>query len=607
MAMLPVQAPSEQGPVSTTRPHRSAGAHRGLASRSDERLVAVAKEGDERAFAILYERHSPAILRYCRSILRSAQEAEDVKQEAFVLAMSALRRGAEPDAFRPWLYRVAHNACMSHLRVRRPVLVADNGVLVGPAGAAAPVDTHREELRQLIDDIGTLPEVQRGALLLREMDGFSYEQVGEVLGLPLSTVRASIFRARRTLQGLADARDADCDEIQSELSRLAYRRGRRGRHITSHLHVCANCREFRDGLRRRPSVLGAITPAGPFGLLVALKGKLLGGAAAGGGAGAALVTGGGGAGVAKIAAVAASSIALLAGAGIEADQVIDNGRRDAAATPRHVSATPAPPIRAARGRATAATAGGAAVAPAITAADRPLREGRLVVSTPRTAGAGHTGARAHAREHGRPDASASGGHRSVPATAPGSTSTAAASNETGERHHEGASGPDGHGEARGDGRAGTHHSDDASEGASGGGRHDDDAPRGRGRERTAPTLAPTPGTGSGGGTGPNGPAEPADDTSHASAPSSGGSGAPATTPGTSTPTPAPQSGTTPPASSGSGSGSGSTTAPAPSSSGPGSAPEDPTVGGSTVDPLPAPAEPTPAAPAAPATTAGGAT
>jgi len=356
MAMLPVQAPSEEGPVTTLRPRRPAGMHRGLASRSDERLVAIAKDGDERAFEILYERHSAAILRYCRSLLRSAQEAEDVKQEVFVLAISALRRGAEPDAFRPWLYRVAHNACMSHLRVRRPVLVADNGVLVGPAGAAAPVDTHREELRQLLDDIGTLPDVQRGALLLREMDGFSYEQVGEVLGLPLSTVRASIFRARRTLQGLADARDADCEDIQAELSRLADRRGRRGRHITSHLHVCANCREFRDGLRRRPSVLGGITPAGPFGgLLVALKGKLLGGAATGGGAGAALVTGGGGAGVAKIAAVAASSIALLAGAGVEADHVIEHGRRDAAATPRHVSVAPAPAAEAARGRAATAT------------------------------------------------------------------------------------------------------------------------------------------------------------------------------------------------------------------------------------------------------------
>ena len=218
MAMLPVQAP-EQEAVREIRPRLTGSSSRGLAGRSDERLVSIAKDGDERAFEMLYERHSPAILRYCRSLLRSTQEAEDVKQEVFVLAISALRRGAEPDAFRPWLYRVAHNACMSHLRMRRPVLVADNGVLVGPAAAAEPVRHHREELRQLLDDIGTLPDVQRGALLLREMDGFSYEQVGEVLGLPLSTVRASIFRARRTLQGLAEARDADCEVIQSELSR----------------------------------------------------------------------------------------------------------------------------------------------------------------------------------------------------------------------------------------------------------------------------------------------------------------------------------------------------------------------------------------------------
>src|SRR3954447_21017490 len=232
MAMLPVQAPSEQEPVRKIRPRLTGSSHRGLASPSDERLVGIATDGDERAFEVLYERHSPAILRYCRSLLRSSQEAEDVKQEVFVLAMTALRRGAEPDAFRPWLYRIAHNACMSHLRMRRPVLVADHGVLVGPLAAAEPVDDHREELRQLLDDIGRLPDVQRGALLLREMDGFSYEQVSEVLGLPLSTVRASIFRARRTLQGLAAARDADCQTIQSELADLADRRGRRGPHLT---------------------------------------------------------------------------------------------------------------------------------------------------------------------------------------------------------------------------------------------------------------------------------------------------------------------------------------------------------------------------------------
>src|SRR3954471_15323571 len=311
MAMLPVQAP-EQEAVRKIRPRLTGISSRGLAGRSDERLVSTAKDGDERAFEVLYERHSPAILRYCRSLLRSTQEAEDVKQEVFVLAISALRRGAEPDAFRPWLYRVAHNACMSHLRMRRPVLVADNGVLVGPAAAVEPAQHHREELRQLLDDIGTLPDVQRGALLLREMDGFSYEQVGEVLGLPPSTVRASIFRARRTLQGLAEARDADCEVIQSELCELADRRGRRARHITSHLHVCSNCRDFRDGLRRRPAVLGAVDPVGGLGIagaLLAVKAKLLGGATAGGGATAALATGaGGGAGVAKITAVVASSM-----------------------------------------------------------------------------------------------------------------------------------------------------------------------------------------------------------------------------------------------------------------------------------------------------------
>jgi len=335
MAMLPAHAPPEREPVHENRSRRAGGLGRGLAGRSDERLVEIAHEGDERAFGVLYERHSAAIVRYCRSLMRSPQEAEDVTQEVFVLAISALRRGADPDAFRPWLYRVAHNACMSYMRTRRPVLVADNGVLVGPAAVAEPVDVHREDLRQLLDDIGSLPDVQRGALLLREMDGFSYEQVGEVLGLAPSTVRASIFRARRTLQGLAEARDADCDVIQSELSELADRRGRRARHITSHLHVCPTCRDFRDGLRRRPAVLGAADPVGPAGVaaaLVAVKGKLLGGATAGGGAGAAMATGAGGAaGVAKMSAVVASSIALLAGAGLEAERVIERSHQSGAA------------------------------------------------------------------------------------------------------------------------------------------------------------------------------------------------------------------------------------------------------------------------------------
>src|SRR4051812_2308554 len=494
MAMLPVQAPPEREPVREIRPRLTGSSHRGLAGRSDERLVAIAKDGDERAFEVLYERHAPAILRYCRSLLRSTQEAEDVKQEVFVLAISALRRGAEPDMFRPWLYRVAHNACMSHLRMRRPVLVADNGVLVGPAAAAEPVQHHREELRQLLDDIGTLPDVQRGALLLREMDGFSYEQVGEVLGVPLSTVRASIFRARRTLQGLAAARDADCEVIQSELSHLADRRGRRGRHITSHLSVCSSCRDFRDGLRRRPTVLGGVAPGGPLGpggLLLALKGKLLGGATAGGGAGTAIATGAGGA---KIAAVAASSIALLAGAGVEADRVIEHGRRDAAITPRHLSVRAA--AAASGGAPARATARRTAAGLTVTASDS-LREGAGIRGGSVQTSSSHTPTRAPARVKTH--------HAAAPATPPPAPRAAPAAGTTDASAAAGATSEDTGGRARDDEPTGTsehgrHHgsvregnpSDAESKSGTSGSGHEDDATK----QPTSRSTSSNQGTGS---------------------------------------------------------------------------------------------------------------
>ena len=577
MAMLPVQAPSEQGPIEQIRPRLTGSGRRGLAGLSDEALVAVATEGDERAFEILYERHSPAILRYSRSLLRSTQEAEDVKQEVFVLAISALRRGAEPDAFRPWLYRVAHNACMSHLRVRRPVLVADHGVLIGPAGAAEPVDGHREELRQLLDDIGKLPDVQRGALLLREMDGFSYEQVGEVLGLPLSTVRASIFRARRTLQGLAEARDADCKEIQSELCRLADRRGRRGRHITTHLNVCTTCRDFRDGLRRRPAVLGGVQPAAPLasgGMLLALKGKLLGGAAAGG-AGAALATSGG-AGVAKFAAVAASSIALLAGAGVEANHVIDHSRREAAAAKRHV-ATPRTVRQGGPRAVNAAGAGTGATAGAVTAtgSDTALREGLMAATPDRSAPRTIAGGRPHAHAS-RPSATSTDtrGHG-----APGATGPAAAT-------------PSASGSAP-ETTAGREHGSSTRSGerdATRGGRHQDSTRRGD--EDSPRTGGATDSTGGAKGSGRDHSTKPADD--NASHQGSSGTGG-ATPPGTPGDTAAPSgssgpSSPTPPTM--------TAPAPVPAPSGGG-----PTPGGGSNGPalVPTPA-PTPTPPTDPAPT-----
>src|SRR5687767_8440517 len=117
MALLPAEAPPRHD--SAAGGARRATAAPRLRHRSDERLVRIARDGDERAYEVLFERHRAAILRYCCSLVRSPQEAEDVGQEVFVLAISALRRGAEPRAFRPWLYRIAHNACVTHLRAHR--------------------------------------------------------------------------------------------------------------------------------------------------------------------------------------------------------------------------------------------------------------------------------------------------------------------------------------------------------------------------------------------------------------------------------------------------------------------------------------------------------
>jgi RNA polymerase sigma factor (sigma-70 family) len=303
------------GEPSGQRPRRFLAGPARLAGKSDEALVKLAKQGDEYAIAALYERYNAAILRYCNSILRSQQEAEDVQQEVFVHAISALRRGPGPISFRPWLYRVAHNACISHLRSRKPTVVAEDNTMA--AASREPETVQREELRQLLDDIGRLSEVQRGALLLREMDGMSYEQIAHALDLPLTTVRSTIFRARSTLQGLAEARDADCETIQAELSEMADRRGRRSRRITSHLHVCDQCRRFREGLRYRPGVLREVESPRR---LEGLRNN------------------------SKVAAIIAATLALLGGGAVAMMQTFDESgqRTPATATKPGKPAVPAP-------------------------------------------------------------------------------------------------------------------------------------------------------------------------------------------------------------------------------------------------------------------------
>jgi RNA polymerase sigma factor (sigma-70 family) len=311
--------------------------------QSDEVLLSIAARGDERALEALYERYSGAILAYCRRFLRSEEDARDVHQEVFLAALAAIRRGAPPNSFKPWLYRVAHHACLAAIRSRSATSRVPDDI-AAPDFAGSSGVAGREELRELLADLAELPSPQRTALLLRELHGMSYEQVAEELDLPLTTVRSLIFRARGGLRSRADARDADCTSVRAELMRLADRPGRRTRLVAGHLRICPGCRDYHTHIRRRRIEDAAIFAPLPFlPRLITWWGRLFGSGAHG--AGGASATGASAAGLVKLATVTASTMAVGVGVGAGAGKLgaIDRLDGSGRSTTHHRAHRGAPP------------------------------------------------------------------------------------------------------------------------------------------------------------------------------------------------------------------------------------------------------------------------
>src|SRR3712207_6721698 len=146
-----------------------------LRLRSDEQLVALFRAGSDEAFRVLHDRYRQRLFAYVRQMLatQSRQDAEDVLQDVFVRAFGALRGDSRAINVRAWLYRVAHNRCIDHLR--RPHPPAAEIFEVSRKPLLDPVDEaqRREDLKRLVADVGRLPEQQRSALLMREIDGMS--------------------------------------------------------------------------------------------------------------------------------------------------------------------------------------------------------------------------------------------------------------------------------------------------------------------------------------------------------------------------------------------------------------------------------------------------
>src|SRR4051795_3483097 len=197
-----------------------------LRLRTDEQLLAAFRSGNDEAFRVLHDRYRQRLFAYVRQMLSGAsrQDAEDVLQDVFVRAYGALRNDTREMNVRAWLYRVAHNRCIDQLR--RPVPPPAELFEVSRKPLHDPVEEaqRRDDLRRLVEDVGRLPEQQRSALLMREIDGMTYADLAVALEVTVPAVKSLLVRARVGLVEAAEARDADCGEIRADLLR-AYDRG----------------------------------------------------------------------------------------------------------------------------------------------------------------------------------------------------------------------------------------------------------------------------------------------------------------------------------------------------------------------------------------------
>ena len=164
---------------------------------TDEALVAATRGGDRAAFSCLIERYRDLVFAYAYARLRDREEAEDVAQDAFVRAYLSLGRLRWSGSWQSWLMRIVSRKAVDRLRRHRPSVDVTEIDRPAPlhASPSAVVEV-REGVAALGAALRELPEAQRECWVLREMGGYSYDEIAEELGVPVSTVRGLLARAR---------------------------------------------------------------------------------------------------------------------------------------------------------------------------------------------------------------------------------------------------------------------------------------------------------------------------------------------------------------------------------------------------------------------------
>jgi RNA polymerase sigma factor (sigma-70 family) len=169
-----------------------------LRVQPDGRLVSLVRDGYESAFEEIFRRYGAALRSYAASIV-TPQRADDVTQEAFTKAYLALKGTDKEIQLRPWLYRIVRNTALTDIR-DEPKPGVELGETASAGISPEELAEQREEIARLMAGLRELPEAQRAAIVMQELEGLSHEQIASSLGLSGSAVRQSIYRARRALR-----------------------------------------------------------------------------------------------------------------------------------------------------------------------------------------------------------------------------------------------------------------------------------------------------------------------------------------------------------------------------------------------------------------------
>lgn len=180
-------------------------------AQDDNRLIAECREGNNAAFGELVARHQDRLFNSVLRLCDNAEDARDVVQEAFLHAYQSLQSFKGDALFFTWLYRIAVNTAISMKRKKRVVLriqpVGEDGGTIEPLD---PSETNRpghalelaEEERRVHEALAKLSQEHRAVLVMKDMDGMKYEEMADVLGVPIGTIRSRLHRARLEMRDL---------------------------------------------------------------------------------------------------------------------------------------------------------------------------------------------------------------------------------------------------------------------------------------------------------------------------------------------------------------------------------------------------------------------